>query len=306
MAVQVSAAPTSESELCVGDRVRSTARPEWGPGRIASAPCAGKVSVLFREGGARTLALVHAKLERLADGEATDGWLELLSLEPLSSTAPHLSPAQVAERFLARHPDGFRDEGYLRRERAPFEAARGLLRGELSRDVLRSATRSRRWEPPCRAALETIAAAKLVPAGDVALLRRALEASAARRVFGTALAELLHGRRPPEERVVAFAAALRELDAARWSLATFFAFVRFPDQHLLLRPGETSAAAAALRFDLEFRSEVNAATYARLLRLARALAQEVAALEPADLFDVYALLRCAAAPGRPAEPAARH
>src|SRR5262245_17051800 len=291
-------------ELCVGDRVRSTARPEWGLGRVASSPSAGKVSVLFREGGSRTLALAHAKLERIADGGRADGWLELLSLEPLSA-APHVSPAQAAARFLARHPDGFRDEGYLRRERGPFEAAREILPGALSRESLRSAARSRRWEPVCRSALEALAMAKLVPPGDVSLLRRALEPSAARRSFGTALVELLHGRRAPEERVVAFASALRELDVARWSLATFFAFARSPEQHLILRPAETAAAAAALRFDIGFRSEPNAATYARLLRLAHALAREVAALEPADLFDVHALLRCAAAPAR-AESAARH
>ena len=293
MAVEGSPAPGPE--LSIGDCVRSTARPEWGLGRVASSPCAGKVSVLFREGGARMLALAHAKLERIVEGEGTDAWLELLSLEPLSPSAQHVSPAQAAARFLARHPDGFRDEGYLRRERAPFEAAREILRGGLSRESLRSAARSRRWEPACRFALEALAAAKLAPPGDVALLRRALEASGARRVFGSALAELLHGRRDPEERVVAFASALRELDAARWTLATVFAFVRFPEQHLLLRPGETPAAAAALRFDIGFRSEVNGATYARLLRLAHAFAQEVAALEPADLFDVHSLLRCVAA-----------
>jgi len=103
--------------------------------------------------------------------------------------------------------------------------------------------------------------------------------------------------------VVAFASALRELDAARWSLATFFAFARFPEQHLLLRAGETPAAAAALRFDIEFRPEVNAATYARVLRLARALTAELASLEPADLFDIHALLRCVAAPARAEAPA---
>jgi hypothetical protein len=296
--------PAPGSELAVGDRVLSTARPEWGLGRVASSPSAGKVSVLFREGGARTLALAFAKLERIGDGERTDGWLELLSLEPVSAAA-HVSPAQAAARFLARHPDGFREEGYLRRERGPFEAAREIVRGALSREALRSAQRSRRWEPVCRSALEALAMAKLVPAADVTLLRRALEASSARRCFGSALVDLLHGRRAPEERVAAFATALRELDAGRWSLATFFAFARAPDQHLLLRPGETPAAAAALRFDLEYRPEVNPATYARLLRLGHALAEEIAVLEPADLFDVYSILRSIAAPVRAGDDAGR-
>jgi hypothetical protein len=63
---------------------------------------------------------------------------------------------------------------------------------------------------------------------------------------------------------------------------------------MFLRPPETPLAAAALRFDLAFRPEVNGETYARLLRLAHALAHELAEFEPEDLFDVHALLRTVA------------
>ena len=113
--------------------MRSTARPEWGPGRVASAPNGGKVCVLFREAGARTLSLHHAKLERLGDDDRGDAWLELLSLEPIAPEPAYVSPRQAAERFLATWPDAFRDAGYRSRERAPLEAAQAILRGSLSR-----------------------------------------------------------------------------------------------------------------------------------------------------------------------------
>ena len=274
--------------------MRSTARPEWGPGRVASAPNAGKVCVLFREAGPRTLSLLHAKLERLDDDAQGDTWLDLLSLAPIAPEPAYVSPRQAALRFLEAHPDGFRDAGYLSRERAPLEAAQSILRESLSRDALRAAGRSRRFEPVCRAACEALSAAKLVPAADATLLRRALEKSPARTRFGSAIADLFYGRQPPEARVERFAAALDEIGVCRWSLATFFGFVRAPEQHAFLRVGETPLAAAALRVDIAFRPDVNGDTYARLLVLLRALASEIAELEPADGFDVYALLRSVA------------
>ncbi len=284
--------------LAIGDRVRSTARPAWGVGRVATAPAGGKVCILFREAGPRTLSLSHAKLERLGAGEGSDAWLGLLSLEPVAPDPPFVSPRQAAERFLAAYPDGFHDAGFRARERAPFEAAQAILRSSLSRDALRAAVRSRRWEPVCRAACEAISAAKLVPPTDATLLRRALEKGPARGRFGAALADLFYGRHAPEQRVERFAAVLEELGACRWTLATFFGFVRAPEQHAFLRPGETPLAAAALRYDLAFRPAVNAETYARLLGLSRALGEELSELEPSDAFDVYAFLRSVAAAPR--------
>ncbi len=277
--------------FALGDRVRSTARPEWGPGRVASAPNGGKLCVLFREAGPRTLSLQHAKLERLGDEARLDTWLELLSLEPIAPERAYLSPGQAAERFLVTYPEGFQDEAYRSRERAPFEAAQAILRGSLSREGLRAAARSRRFEPACRAACEAITAAKLVPAADATLLRRALETSPARARFGTALSDLFYGRQAPESRVERFATALDGIGVSRWSLTTFFGFVRAPEQHAFLRPGETPLAAAALRYDIGFRPAVNAETYLRLLGLVRALGEAIAELGPADGFDVYAFLR---------------
>jgi len=277
--------------LKVGDRVRSTARPEWGQGRVASAPAGGKVCVLFREAGPRTLSLHHAKLERLGDEVRSDAWLELLSLEPVAPEPAHVSPRQAAERFLATYPYGFQDEGYRSGERATLEAAQSILRSSLSRETLRAAGRSRRYEPLCRAACEAITAAKLVPAADATLLRRALDTSPARARFGAALADLFYGRQAPESRVESFAAALDGIGACRWSLATFFGFVRAPEQHAFLRPGETPLAAAALRYDIGYRPAPNAETYQRLLGLVGALGEAIAELEPSDGFDVYAFLR---------------
>jgi hypothetical protein len=113
----------------------------------------------------------------------------------------------------------------------------------------------------------------------------------ARARFGAALSDLFYGRQAPESRFERFAAALDGIGACRWSLATFFGFVRAPEHFAFLRPGETPLAAAALRYDIAYRPAVNADTYLRLLGLVNALGEAIAELAPADRFDLYAFLR---------------
>jgi len=287
-AVLVSTPPLA---FAVGDRVRSPSRPDWGAGRVTRAAAAGRIGVLFREAGELTLSLAHAKLEWLGDGERSDAWLERLSLAPVAPGAAHVSPRAAMARFLEAYPDGFRDERYRSGERAALESAQAILREALSRDALRTAVRGRRWGPCCAAATRALSVAKIVSPADAALLRQALATPSARGPFVTALNELFHGRQPAVARFERFAGALEAIGAPRWGLVTFFGFARCPEQHMFLRQGETPLAASALRFDLGFRPEPNAATYARLLELALCLEAELGALGPEDRFDLQALLR---------------
>ncbi len=49
-----------------GERVRILGKPEWGPGFIQGKSRNGKIKVSFREVGAKTLSLKHAKLMKVA------------------------------------------------------------------------------------------------------------------------------------------------------------------------------------------------------------------------------------------------
>ena len=99
----------------------------------------------------------------------------------------------------------------------------------------------------------------------------------------------------PAGRLGAFVGALAELDAARWTLATVYPFLCHPDEWMLVRPAELETAAALFRFDLGLRPAVDRASYGRVLSLVRVVGDAIAELEPADLFDVQALLRTVAA-----------
>jgi hypothetical protein len=262
---------------------------------VATSPAAGKVCVLFREAGEKVLSLRHAKLELLGSGASPDPWLESMRLDPARSGSRYVGPRQAMEIFTARYPDGFRDERYRGEERSTRLAAQELVRRELSSAALRSGPRTKRLEAACTAAQRVLTRSGLVFPTDRALLRRALAKPAGRARFAGALDDLLHGRGAPDARFVGFVAALGELDAARWTLATVFPFLCHPDEWMLVRPAELETAAALFRFDLGLRPEIDRVSYGRVLGLARVVGEAIAELEPADLFDVQAFLRTVAA-----------
>ena len=65
-----------------------------------------------------------------------------------------------------------------------------------------------------------------------------------------ALYALLHGEGTP--RFQRFASVLEDMGAATWTVATYFPFLLFPDQHQFIKPTYTQNAATICAFDIEY------------------------------------------------------
>jgi hypothetical protein len=281
-------------ELVKDDRVRMPAKPEWGLGHVIQNPASGKVFVLFREVGEKTLSLKHAKLVSVEGEEASDPWLDNLSFDVSALGSRYLGPREAVEVFLEKYPGGFQEKAYIEEERAPKVAAHELILKLLDRDVINGLLEAGEFAKVGSAALRVIGKTNLVYPSDRLALTRALKVDGNAEHFARALQDQLYGAGDPATRFKRFADALAELDAARWTLCTYFSFVRFPEEYMLLKPTLTQNAAARCRFDLEYRAEPNRVTYGRLLAFVRILSDVIADLRPADMFDVQAFMWCLA------------
>ncbi len=281
-------------ELVKDDRVRMPAKPEWGLGQVIQNPAGGKVFVLFREAGEKTLSLKHATLVSVEGEEATDAWLDNLSLDASAQGSRYLGPRQAIEVFLAKYPGGFQETAYLEEERAPKIAAHELIVKLLDRDVLSGLLEAEEFAKVGSSALRVIGKTNLVYPSDRLALTRALKVEGNAERFARGLQDHLYGADDPATRFKRFADVLVELAAARWTLCTYFSFVRFPEEYMLLKPTLTQNAAARCRFDLEYRPEPNRITYGRLLTFVRILSDVVVELRPADMFDVQSFMWCLA------------
>ena len=281
-------------ELVKDDRVRMPAKPEWGLGHVIQNPADGKVFVLFREGGEKTLSLKHATLVSVEGEEASDPWLDNLSFDVSAQGSRYLGPREAIEVFLAKYPRGFQETAYLEEERAPKVAAHELILKLLDRDVLSALLEAGDFAKVGSSALRVIGKTNLVYPSDRLVLTRALKVDGNPERFARGLQDHLYGSDDPATRFKRFADVLGELAAARWTLCTYFSFVRFPDEYMLLKPTLTQNAAARCRFDLDYRAEPNRGTYGRLLTFARVLSDVVVDLRPADMFDLQSFMWCLA------------
>ncbi len=276
-------------ELHRNDRVRMPAKPEWGMGRVLQEPAAGKVSILFREAGEKVLSLKHALMEPVEGDAARDVWLD--NVDPDSKNAPHyLGPREALSAFIERYPGGLRDPGFLADARQPLENARALMLELLDRDAVRGFVQAEKHAEICERALRVVSKTNLVLPSDRMALARSLKLEENRVRFAPALSDLLYGSEDPDQRFKLFAAMLFSIGAAKWTLATTFTFLRFPEEHMVMRPALTQQAAARCRFQLDYRPELDRRTYGRLLAFARMLCEAMESLTPADHFDAQGIV----------------
>ena len=276
-------------ELHRNDRVKMPSKPEWGMGRVLQEPAAGKVSILFREAGEKVLSLKHAQMEAVEGDAAVDAWLD--NVDPdTKNTPPYLGPRETLAAFLAKYPEGLRDPRFLAEERQPLENSRALMLELLDRDACRTFVQAEKHAELCDRALRVVSKTNLVLPSDRMALSRALKRDENRARFAPALDALLYGDEEPDQRFKHFAAMLAAIGAAKWTLATTFTFLRFPEAHMVMRPAVTQQAAARCRFQLDYRPELDRRTYGRLLAFARVLRETMGSLAPADHFDVQGIV----------------
>lgn len=279
-----------------GDYVFHPGKPEWGPGVVTEEPQDDKVRVLFVEGGEKLLLLRHARLESFT-GE--DARLERMNVNDPGSASDLLGRQRAREKFLAAYPEGFGSKTYQEEDRKPKEEAVRLMEELLGEEPMAQLLEAESWEEVGSRAVKVLRATKLVVPSERKTLGAAFEDPALAEKFSRTLCDLLYGfgalREGDEEeglrrRFERYVSCLKEMQSAKWPIATYFLFMRFPGEHMLLRPTFAQRAAKAFGFDLRYRAEISWLTYARLLELSRAILRDIEELDARDMLDVQAFM----------------
>lgn len=287
---------SEQNEFKSQDRVIHPGKPEWGPGVVMEDPRDQKVRVLFVEGGEKLLQLSHARLETFI-GE--DERLDRLSTGDDAGDNPvGLGPQRARDAFLDAYPEGFRSQSYREENRADKQAASNLMEELLGEDAIAELIDSAQWSEIADRAIRVLKATKLVVPSERKALATGLEDEELAEKFSRTLCDLLYGFGTDAEgdaeglrrRFERYVACLKELRACKWPVATYFLFMRFPEEHLLLRPTFSQRAATAFGFELRYRAEVGWVTYARLLELGRGILKEIEDLGATDMLDVQAFI----------------
>jgi len=283
------------TDFQIGDKVRHPSLTEWGLGKVLEVPSEGKVKVFFINVGEKNISLKHVSLEKVEGEEASHPILDSPTFsERVSANKKHKGLPEGKEDFLEIFPEGFEDPAYLATERTYKIEACKLMQELLGRDIFSQLLADGNEEEIVRRALQVANKTNLIFPNEKMALKDGLGSPGAISLFARTLFDLLYGTGEYRARFEAFAECLKKLDAAKWTTMTYYPFLAYPDEHLFLKPQITQHAADLIKFELNYKSELNWLTYSCLLDFAAYLREELGNMDmpPRDMIDVQSFMWC--------------
>jgi uncharacterized protein DUF3553 len=273
-----------------GQRVRHPGRPEWGLGEVREDAAEGRVRVFFVIGGERTISLAHASLIPVNGADAAHPLLDNPAYR--APTRDDYQSLQTSiTHFVRRYPGGFYGARFMEEEREYKMTAHKLCAELLAKQRFGRMLASHAYSDATRDALRVVNATNLIFPNEKMSLRDGLKTSQQEQQFCDALFSLLHDTGPREEgRFMDFAHILGALQAAKWTIATYFQFINDPETFMFLKPIATQRAARMCGFDIHYRADLNWRTYDSVQVFARYLRDELKELEPRDMIDVQSFM----------------
>lgn len=88
---------------------------------------------------------------------------------------------------------------------------------------------------------------------------------------------------------------MSKIGAAKWPIATYFLYIRFPESQIFIKPVVTQNAANILNLEINYKPELNWLTYSQVLVLAERIRMELlkdgrSILVPRDMIDVQSFI----------------
>ncbi|HET6726147.1 MAG TPA: DUF3553 domain-containing protein [Gammaproteobacteria bacterium] len=277
-----------------GDRVRHPTKEEWGVGEVLADSNGDSVKIFFVGAGEKVLALKHVALVKVLDAEAVHPVLDNLRISRSSTGIKYQSLPQSIQFFLELFPGGFYGEKFHEHERDYKEHAHELGHELLGQRGFADLINGNAYGEITKRALRLVNLTNLIFPNEKMALKDGLKRSGADCDFSEALYQLLFGKEQLESRFSAFIDVLEELDAAKWTTATYFLFLMHPAEHMFIKPTITQHAAELCGFEINYRPQLNWLTYKSVLAFSKYLFSAISDLEPRDMIDVQSFMWCIA------------
>jgi hypothetical protein len=278
---------TAANGVTVGDRVQHPARPEWGIGQVLDVDTS-KAGVFFVEAGSKSISLRHVCLTIL-DPAPSHPLLDRIDANAVGGSG-YRSIGQSIKSFLKSYEGGFYGGHYLRSERDYKVEAHELATTILGRTELEPLAARGAFAEICHRAMQVVNKTNLIFPNEKMGLKDGLKPAGCHQAFAVALYALLHGEGALPSRFQPFASVLEDMGAGKWTVATYFPFLLFPDEHQFIKPTYVKNAASICAFDIEYTPSLGWPAYERMLRFSDYLKAELATLKPRDNIDIQSFM----------------
>ena len=275
-----------------GDRVKHPAKEDWGLGEVLEDPSGKNIRIFFVGAGEKTLSLSHVQPRKVTGDMAEHPVLDNLRIAPPGSAVRYQSLPRSIKTFLEQFPEGFYGEKFKRHERDYKEKAHVLVQRILSKEEFFALLSDEAYSEVAKRSLKLLNATNLVFPNEKMALKDGLSDQTSQMEFSNTLFELLYGEDELKQRFTAFSTALDNMNAGKWTIATYFPFMASPDKYMFVKPTITKHAAELCGFEINYKPELNWLTYKSVLDLSDYLLKELSKLSPRDMIDVQSFMWC--------------
>ena len=117
-------------------------------------------------------------------------------------------------------------------------------------------------------------------------LTNGLKTPEAKTKFAVALFDLLYGKDEIKNRFEKFVNTLEEIEALKWTIASYFLFIHYPEEYMFVKPTNTKLAAKITGWNIHYEARPNWNTYNHVLELSNYIHEKLSELGSRDLIDI--------------------
>lgn len=205
---------------------------------------------------------------------------------------------RAVKAFLEQYPNGFMDPDFVNRQRSHPATAHQRYLESLGGDRGELLLGAGDTETLVHSAIDVLHESRLLSRPELDALEQTLGDEDAARHYFQAMFAVVSDFEPNERAFRAYANAMQSLahasrgvSAASWPVATVLPHLARPEVFAFVDPSPVRSCAERLDFNLNYTSELNWGTYARVLRMCDNVMQRIGALGARDLIDLCAFLR---------------
>jgi hypothetical protein len=277
-----------------GDRVRHPKVHEWGIGEVLADSAGGSVKVFFVGAGEKSLSLQYVQPVKVPADEASHPVLDNLKISKSATGIQYQNLAESIQVFLETFPEGFYGQKFTTHEREYKDKAHTLARTHARQGRADRVGEEGDYGEIAKRASQVVNATNLIFPNEKMALKDGLATPAHQKLFADSLSRILFGEGPLKERFEEFAGVLEEIEADKWTTATYFPFLFHPDSHMFIKPTITRHAAELCGFEINYDPQLNWRTYRSVLEFSRYLFDELSELKPRDMIEVQSFMWCIA------------
>lgn len=277
-----------------GERVKHPTKEDWGLGEVLENSNGATVRIFFVGAGEKNLSLQYVQPIKIEGAEANNAVLDNLKISKISSGIKYQSLPQSIQFFLEKFPEGFYGAKFKEDERDYKDKAHLLATDLLRKEIFYELLESEDYSEIVKRTLKIANATNLIFPNEKMALKDGLKSSEAQEQFSKALYALLYGEEELESRFLAFAKVLENIDAAKWTTATYFLFIIHPDKYMFVKPTITQYSSELCGYEINYKSQLNWLTYKSVLGFSEYIKSEMSELKPRDMIDVQSFMWCIA------------